>query len=68
MLLPGALKPQMFIISHIKEGIEAHAPALTTSVNILPLEDASSISGLAQLVGDPRCCELWSRLHMWLGS
>ena len=36
MLLPGALKPQMLINGHIKEGIEAHAPTLTTWVIILP--------------------------------
>ena len=36
MLLPGALKPQMSTSGHIKECIEAQAPALTTRVNILP--------------------------------
>ena len=30
MLLPGALKPHMFISGRIKECIEAHGPTLTT--------------------------------------
>ena len=30
MLLPGALKPQMLIYGHIKEGMEALAPPRTT--------------------------------------
>ena len=34
-LLPGALKLQMLINGHIKESIKAHAPTLTTRVNIL---------------------------------
>ena len=36
MSLPGALKPQVLINGHIKECIEAHAPTLTTRVNIPP--------------------------------
>ena len=30
-------------------------------------EDVGSISDLAQWVKICRCCELWCRLHMWLG-
>ena len=36
MFVPGALKPQMLINSHIKEYVEAHALTLTTCVIILP--------------------------------
>ena len=36
MLLPGALKPQMLINSHIKECIKAHAPTPTTWLIFLP--------------------------------
>ena len=36
MLLPGALKPQMLINGHIKEGIQAHVPTLTACIIILP--------------------------------
>ena len=31
-------------------------------------EVAGLIPGLAQWVKDSRCCELWCRLQMWLGS
>jgi len=36
MLLPGSLKPQMLINSHIEEYIEAYAPTMTTWIIILP--------------------------------
>ena len=39
MLLPGALKPQMFINSHIEKCIKAYAPTLTTWVIILLQRD-----------------------------
>ena len=42
MLLPGALTPHMLINGHIKECIKAHAPTLTTWVNILPQIDTQS--------------------------
>ena len=31
-------------------------------------EDSRSIPGLGQWVKIPRCCELWCRLQMWVGS
>ena len=36
MLLPGALKSQMFINGHIKECFKAPAPTLTIPVSVLP--------------------------------
>ena len=44
VLFPGALKPQMLINGHIKESIKAHAPTLTTRVNILPHFDTSIVT------------------------
>lgn len=38
MLLPGALKSQMFINGHVEEG-KALVPTLTTCVHILPQQD-----------------------------
>ena len=53
MLLPGALKPQMLINSHIKECIEAHAPTLTTRVNILP--HGNKVKWVLHTRAKPRC-------------
>ena len=51
MLLPGALKPQKLINSHIKDRIQAHAPTLTPGVSILPQHPPPELETLTVVGG-----------------